>query len=373
MALVGYSNGEKIYNFLISKGFTPEGACAVLGSLDAESGLRSNNLENTKESALGSDTYYTSAVNNGTYTKTQFANDRAGYGIAQWTWHTRKQKLYEATVEKGLSIADLEGQCEFLVTEIKGYTALNELLRTTKDIDAASDMFLKNFEAPVVCNYADRRRRSRTYYNKYGKNYTPPVTKEENPPKKEETSKVESSTTLNKTYKVLPGDSWWQIAEKTLNSGIRMNELASLNGKTIRDIIHPGQILKLPDDAEIEIDVDKPSNNMPYFEYVVKPGEGWWQVAVNTLNDGNKMYEIAAYNKKSVVSMLHPNMKLKIPYSTSNTQEYTLHTVKKNETWRTIADAYLGDWRKMGYLAKYNGKNTNNILNAGMVIKIPKK
>ena len=49
-----------------------------------------------------------------------------------------------------------------------------------------------------------------------------------------------------KTYTVKAGDSWWLIAEKQMGSGSKMNELASANGKTINDVIHPGDVLKIP-------------------------------------------------------------------------------------------------------------------------------
>ncbi len=48
------------------------------------------------------------------------------------------------------------------------------------------------------------------------------------------------------TYTVQPGDSWWSIAEKELGSGSKSEELAAYNGMTTSDVIHPGQILKIP-------------------------------------------------------------------------------------------------------------------------------
>jgi hypothetical protein len=53
-----------------------------MGNLYAESGLRSNNLQNTYEKKLGmTDEQYTAAVDNGSYTN--FVRDAAGYGLAQ--------------------------------------------------------------------------------------------------------------------------------------------------------------------------------------------------------------------------------------------------------------------------------------------------
>lgn len=46
----------------------------------------------------------------------------------------------------------------------------------------------------------------------------------------------------NGTYTVRPGDSWWAIANA---HGMNMYALASINGKSITSVIHPGQVLKL--------------------------------------------------------------------------------------------------------------------------------
>ena len=120
MSLPGSCNSEKIYIFLVKEGYTPEGACAIIANLDHESGLRPNNLQDTYNASYGSDTYYTDIVNNKTYSKTKFMNDKAGYGLAQWTYPTRKGKLYSSTIEKGISIDDLEGQLKYLISELKG-------------------------------------------------------------------------------------------------------------------------------------------------------------------------------------------------------------------------------------------------------------
>ena len=50
-----------------------------------------------------------------------------------------------------------------------------------------------------------------------------------------------------RTYTVLPGDSWYRIAAQQLGSGSRMQELAAANGRTTADTIHPGQTLVLPE------------------------------------------------------------------------------------------------------------------------------
>lgn len=80
---------EKIWKYLKAQGFTDYGVAGLMGNLYAESGLIPNNLENTYSTKLGlSDSEYTAKVDNGTYTN--FVKDSAGYGLAQWTYWTRK-------------------------------------------------------------------------------------------------------------------------------------------------------------------------------------------------------------------------------------------------------------------------------------------
>lgn len=47
---------------------------------------------------------------------------------------------------------------------------------------------------------------------------------------------------LDDTYTVRPGDSWWLIAKQ---HNVDMTELAKLNGKKLSDFIYPGQKLKV--------------------------------------------------------------------------------------------------------------------------------
>lgn len=49
-----------------------------------------------------------------------------------------------------------------------------------------------------------------------------------------------------KTYTVKPNDSFWKIAAEQLGDGNRYKELAAFNGMTASSVIHPGDILKIP-------------------------------------------------------------------------------------------------------------------------------
>ena len=165
--LTGNTNAEKIWNFLISKGYTKAGAAGVMGNLYAESGLNPKNIQNSYESKYGDDDAYTKAVDSKSRGKEAFAKDSAGYGLAQWTYHTRKRGLYEATVDQGKSIADLGGQLTYLDAELQKYTDLYKALKSTTSVNTASDRVLKEFERPAVLNVDARRGYSNTMYNQY--------------------------------------------------------------------------------------------------------------------------------------------------------------------------------------------------------------
>lgn len=143
------SNEQLIWQFLKKQEFTDAGAAGMMGNLFAESALSPINLQNTYEKKLGySDSAYTTAVDNGTYTN--FVKDSAGYGLAQWTFWSRKQNLLNYAKSKGVSIGDLNMQLEFLMQELNaGYKSLLNTLKTTNSVSEASNGVLLQFERPA--------------------------------------------------------------------------------------------------------------------------------------------------------------------------------------------------------------------------------
>ena len=172
--LLGNSNSEKIYNFLKSNGLNDYGASGLLGNLDCESGLKPNNLQDTYNRSLGmTDDEYVKAIDNGYYTKDQFVKDCAGFGLAQWTWHTRKNALYEYAKSKGVSIGDLEMQLNFLYKELtESYPSVLNTLKTATSVLEASNAVLLKFECPADQSVSMQNKRAsygQSYYNKYAK------------------------------------------------------------------------------------------------------------------------------------------------------------------------------------------------------------
>lgn len=167
--LTGKNNEEKIWNYLKGKGLTDYAVAGIMGNLYAESGLIPNNLQNSYESRLGyNDEEYTAAVDNKTYGK--FITDSAGYGLAQWTYSTRKANLLKMAQSKKSSIGDLGIQLEFLWSELQTYTKTMSVLKNAKSVREASDAILLDFERPANASESMKSTRAgygQRYYDKY--------------------------------------------------------------------------------------------------------------------------------------------------------------------------------------------------------------
>ena len=170
--LTGKTNEEKIWNYLAAEGMTACGAAGLMGNLYAESGLVPANLQNTYEKKLGyTDAAYTAAVDSGAYSN--FAKDGAGYGLAQWTYHTRKAALLAFAKAAGKSVGDLETQLAFLVHELReSYKLVHYVLVTATDVKTASNVVLLQFERPANQGEAVKQKRAQygqVYYDKFAK------------------------------------------------------------------------------------------------------------------------------------------------------------------------------------------------------------
>ena len=150
---------QTIWSFLKSKNLTDYAVAGIMGNLQAESSLRSNNLEDTRNAQLGSDEIYTRNVDNGSYTRFSFINDGAGYGIAQWTSSDRKAGLYDLCKTNKKSISDLTCQLTFLYEELKKRNLVEEMNKASS-IQDASTIFLKKFEAPTNSGIAVQNSRA---------------------------------------------------------------------------------------------------------------------------------------------------------------------------------------------------------------------
>lgn len=164
------ADAKQIWDYLNGKIGNEYGVAGLMGNLYAESALRSNNMENSYESKLGfTDSTYTAAVDNGTYDN--FVKDSVGYGLAQWTYYTRKQNLLDYANTKKRSIGDFTTQLEFLYQELAtSYkTVLNDLKCATSVLEASNSVLTK-FERPANQGETVQQQRAsygQKYYDKY--------------------------------------------------------------------------------------------------------------------------------------------------------------------------------------------------------------
>ena len=232
IGISSFTNNEvTVWKYLIGKGYTKAGTAGLMGNLKAESGVRSVIYENSKKSKIGlSDEEYVRRVNNGQYSKSQFINDKAGFGLAQWTYYTRKEALYNTCPRK---IGELKCQLDYLDSELRNYyTSLYKFLRSSNSVRDCTVKVLKEFERPADQGTGVQNTRT-SYANNYfnglsgGSTSTPST----------------DPTPSGKTYTVQSGDTLSGIARKY---GTTVAKLAELNNIKDVDKIYVGQILRLP-------------------------------------------------------------------------------------------------------------------------------
>lgn len=151
---------QTIYNALRKGGLSRWGALAVMGNLQAESGNEAVRLEGDFDPSRRVSKAYAESVDSGKKTRSTYTYDERGWGLAQWTFWSRKQGLYDLCKAAGKSIGDETCQVQWLFEELKAakYASLLALLKTCgedKLRDAVKE-FCHVFERPKIENI-DRR------------------------------------------------------------------------------------------------------------------------------------------------------------------------------------------------------------------------
>lgn len=143
-------NNEYIWAVLYNTIGNEYGVAGLMGNLQAESGLVSYRLQGDFTPDYTKSISYTDRVNSGEISRDEFIHDSKGYGLAQWTYYTRKEALYDAWRASGYaSIGDVRFQVSFLLNELQtDYASVYNTLVTTPDILTASNDVLFNFENP---------------------------------------------------------------------------------------------------------------------------------------------------------------------------------------------------------------------------------
>ena len=157
-------SAETIYKKLRSYGLTAGGACGLMGNFQAESAMRSNNVED--RSGMDDDRYV-ALVDGGSY---DFATDYGrhyGFGLAQWTLASRKEGLQNLAKKRGVSIADEAMQVDFAVWELSNqFPGVWAVLTASHDLYECTRIVCVQYERPAVNNVDARYRFARDFFER---------------------------------------------------------------------------------------------------------------------------------------------------------------------------------------------------------------
>lgn len=141
--------GGEIWQKLLYEIGNAEGVAALMGSFVAESNLIPY-VRQGYGSNLAYCRQYTAEIDNGTITKSQFVNSNDGYGLAQWTYPTRKAAMYDLAKSSGLSIGSVDLNVAQTMSELRGgYKSTLDFLQSNATLRQKSDYVLHNYESPT--------------------------------------------------------------------------------------------------------------------------------------------------------------------------------------------------------------------------------
>lgn len=106
---------------------------------------------------------------------------------------------------------------------------------------------------------------------------------------------------------------------------------------------------------------DAPGSTMPYR---VKPGDTLQLIAAEYYGDRNQAIFIMVENKIAHPRPLKPGERLRIPVSREV-------TTSPDDTWETLAGAYLKDPRRAPFLADFNNMSSQESVPAGTTLHVP--
>ena len=161
-------NASIIWNTLLKSGMTKAGVAGTMGNLEVESGLNSWIYQVSYRKKLGNITNqeYCNRVNKGNYTAKSFIHDSIGFGLAQWTYWSLKQELYESCEGQ---IGDLSCQLNYLIKNMKKYGPWS-ILTSSNDVRTCSKAVLFKYLRPVTIGLGEEKKRydlAMKHYNRF--------------------------------------------------------------------------------------------------------------------------------------------------------------------------------------------------------------
>lgn len=144
---------QTIYNAFRRSGLTEAAALAFLGNWACESGNEPFRVQGDFSPYRTASKAYVQGVTNGSISRDQFAIDQKGFGLAQWTYFSRKYALYDYWKASGKALDSAEMQTEFALKELReDFKALLDFLKSTNDVFTATSRICREYERPAVNN-----------------------------------------------------------------------------------------------------------------------------------------------------------------------------------------------------------------------------
>ena len=144
---------QTIYNCFRRSGLTEAAALAFLGNWQCESTNEPFRLQGDFSPYKTASKAYVQGVTNGSISRDRFAQDQKGFGLAQWTYFSRKYALYDFWKASGKALDNAELQTDFALKELReDYKALFDFLKSTKDVFTATSRICREYERPAVNN-----------------------------------------------------------------------------------------------------------------------------------------------------------------------------------------------------------------------------
>lgn len=167
---------QYVYEALYSYIGNDYGVSALMGNIQCESGIISIRKQGDFTSDYSKSRTYTTKIDNGEISRSQFISDSIGYGLCQWTSSDRKRNLYDLATAQGKSIGDVDVQIQHLMNELQtDYASTLEKLVNATNIYDASTFVLTHFERPRDQSDSVKRYRSNCgtqIYNLYSGRHT---------------------------------------------------------------------------------------------------------------------------------------------------------------------------------------------------------
>lgn len=149
-----YEYGKQVWDYFMLYIKNEYGVAGLMGNLAAESGIIPYRVQGDNMPPYTFSKDYTAQVDSGTISESEFVNDGpngGGYGLAQWTYYTRKQNMYNLYKSGGYSsIGSIELGMDFLSQELQSdFPDVWDTLVNATSIREASNKVLHDFESPA--------------------------------------------------------------------------------------------------------------------------------------------------------------------------------------------------------------------------------